>query len=94
LTTPQVPIAMFNDYHFATAGVTCEPGDLLVILTDGLTEVFDSADDEFGLDRLKELIRASATAPLESIEERVFSVVGAHGAQLDDQTLLLIRAVG
>ena len=94
LTTPQVPIAMFNDYHFATASVECEPGDLLVILTDGLTEVFDSADDEFGLDRLKELIRETATAPLESIEERVFTVVRAHGAQLDDQTLLLIRAIG
>jgi serine phosphatase RsbU (regulator of sigma subunit) len=92
LTTPQVPVAMFSDYQFATAAVTCEPGDLLVILTDGLTEVFDSADHEFGLDRLKRLIAENATSALETIEERVFTVVRAHGQQLDDQTLPLIRA--
>lgn len=84
---------MFSDYHFATAAVTCERGDLLVILTDGLTEVFDSADREFGLERLKHLIQENATATLESIEGRVFTVVRAHGQQLDDQTLLLIRGV-
>lgn len=92
LSIPQVPIAMFSDQRFTSAGVACEPGDLLVILTDGLTEVFDGADREFGLDRLKGLIRDHATAPLESIENRVFAAVRAHGAQLDDQTLLLIRA--
>ena len=92
LTTPQVPVAMFSEYTFAVADLTCEPGDLLVILTDGLTEVFDRADQEFGLDRLKNLIQQNATAPLETIEERVFSAVRAHGSQLDDQTLLLIRA--
>src|SRR5262245_13361848 len=93
LTTPQVPLAMFSDRVFSSGSVSCELGDLLVILTDGLTEVFDGADREFGLDRFKALIGDQATAPLESIERRVFAEVRAHGAQLDDQTLLLIRAV-
>jgi phosphoserine phosphatase RsbU/P len=93
LSTPQVPLAMFSDRLFTSGGVTCQPGDLLVILTDGLTEVFDGADREFGLDRFKVLIAHQATAPLDSIERRVFAEVRAHGVQLDDQTLLLIRAV-
>lgn len=92
LTTPQLPIAMFSDRLFTSACLTCEPGDLLVILTDGLTEVFDRTDQEFGLDRLKTLIRERAGAPLKAIEESIFAAVRAHGAQLDDQTLLLIRA--
>jgi len=93
LSIPQVPLAMFSDTLFTSAAVTCEPGDLLVILTDGLTEVFDSADREFGLERLESLIRDQATAPLDAIEARVFDEVRSHGAQIDDQTLLLIRAV-
>lgn len=91
LTTPQVPLAMFSDRQFTSAGVACEPGDLLVILTDGLTEVFDRADQEFGMERLKTLIQDQATAPLATIEDRVFAAIRAHGTQLDDQTLLLIR---
>lgn len=55
-STPQVPFAMFSDRLFTSGSVACEPGDLLVILTDGLTEVFDGADREFGLDRLNDLI--------------------------------------
>ena len=39
-----------------TGGVVA--GDLFVILTDGLTEVFDRHDQEFGLDRIKALLRA------------------------------------
>ena len=55
-STPQVPFAMFSDRRVTSGGVACEPGNLLVILTDGVTEVFDGADREFGLDRLKDLI--------------------------------------
>ena len=73
--------------------VACDPGDLLVILTDGLTEVFDRADREFGMQRVKTLIQGHAIAPLATIENRVFAAIRAHGAQLDDQTLLLIRVL-
>jgi serine phosphatase RsbU (regulator of sigma subunit) len=91
LSIPQVPVAMFGDRVFTSSAVTGDTGDLLIILTDGLVEVFDKGDQEFGFERLKALIRSHATAPLETIETRVFEAVRAHGAQLDDQTLLLIR---
>jgi serine phosphatase RsbU (regulator of sigma subunit) len=83
---------MFNDRSFSAAGVACAPGDLFVVLTDGLTEVFDAADREFGLERVKNLIGENARAPLDALEERLLAAVRAHGPQLDDQTLLLIRA--
>lgn len=93
LSTPQVPIAMFSERTFISDCVRCDPGDLLVIVTDGLTEVFDRADQEFGLERLKTMIQERGTAPLQTIEDTVFGAVRTHGAQLDDQTLLLIRAL-
>jgi serine phosphatase RsbU (regulator of sigma subunit) len=87
----QLSLAMFPECSFKAADVPCAPGDLFVVLTDGLTEVFDAADREFGLERVKSLIRENALAPLDTLEERLLAAVRAHGPQLDDQTLLLIR---
>jgi serine phosphatase RsbU (regulator of sigma subunit) len=62
-----------------------------VILTDGLTEVFDRREQEFGLERMKALIVAHADGPLEMLERRILDAVRGHGAQQDDQSLLLVR---
>ena len=53
----------------------------------------DKRDSEFGLERVKSLVAPIARAPLDAIERRILDEVRAHGPQMDDQTLLLIRAV-
>jgi len=92
LSVPQIPIAMFEDRRFTAARVDCGPGDLFVIVTDGLTEVFDAKDREFGFDRLKALVAQHAHAPLDTLTGAVLSAVHAHGPQDDHQTLLVVRA--
>jgi serine phosphatase RsbU (regulator of sigma subunit) len=82
---------MFEDTSFTSAEVSAAAGDLFVLLTDGLTEVFDNSGQELGLDRVKALISEHARAPLEQIEDRLLATVRAHGQQLDDQTVFLIR---
>jgi serine phosphatase RsbU (regulator of sigma subunit) len=93
LSMPQLPLAMFSDRVFRAEIVAFKPGDLFVILTDGLTEVFDARDQEFGLDRVKSIVQNNGMASLEIIEEHVMAAIRGHGRQLDDQTLLLIRAI-
>ena len=93
LSIPQLPLAMFPDTAYGSVPVTCETGDLLVVLTDGLTEVFDRADREFGLERVRDVIRAHARDSLSQIEARLLAAVRAYGPQLDDQTLLLVRVL-
>jgi serine phosphatase RsbU (regulator of sigma subunit) len=78
---------------FVASSITCEPGDLFVILTDRLTEVYDPADRRFAMDGIKRLSQEHARAPLELLEERLLAAVRAHGAQADDQTLVLLRAL-
>jgi serine phosphatase RsbU (regulator of sigma subunit) len=92
LTIAQVPLAMFEDRTFVASRVAWQPGDLFVILTDGLTDVFDKHDSEFGLDRIKAIVREHARSPLETLQTRLLDAVKAYGPQLDDQTVLLIRA--
>ena len=91
ITTPQIPVGMFEAYAFTSATADCEPGDLLALLTDGLIEVFDAADRELGLDAVKALLACSADRPLKEIADAIVAKARAHGAQIDDQTLLLFR---
>ena len=93
LSVPQIPLAMFEERRFTSARVSCAPGDLFVIVTDGLTEVFDARDREFGFDRLKAIVVQHARAPLETLVDAVLTAVRAHGRQDDDQTLLIVRAL-
>ena len=91
ITTPQIPIGIFERFEYRSASLECAPGDLLALITDGLTEVFDARDREFGFEAVKEILRESARLPLAQIADRVLAAARAHGAQMDDQTLLLIR---
>ncbi|MCS7311570.1 MAG: PP2C family protein-serine/threonine phosphatase [Acidobacteria bacterium] len=71
-----------------------QPGDLLVLYTDGITETTKVTGEEFGVQRLVEVVRRHRTEPLPAILERVFAAVDEFRdglSQEDDQTLILIR---
>jgi phosphoserine phosphatase RsbU/P len=74
--------------------VSLERDDCLVLYTDGVTESLNSEGNEFGLDRLAQSVRASATGGAPAIVKRVIEDVrnftGAN-PQNDDITLIAIR---
>ncbi len=70
---------------------TAGPGDLFALLTDGLIEVFDAERNELGFEWAKPVLRSSGNQPLSAIADRLLADARAHGSQLDDQTILLIR---
>jgi sigma-B regulation protein RsbU (phosphoserine phosphatase) len=84
---------MFPDTAYTSTRLDAAPGDLFVILTDGLTEVFDRREREFGLERMKALVAAHGDGPLDTLERRILDAVRAHGPQQDDQSLLLVRVL-
>jgi stage II sporulation SpoE-like protein len=74
---------------------TFEPGDRLLLYTDGVTEARDAAGELFGLDRLVELVeRVSADdLPLAEVARRLSHAVLEHqpGPPRDDATLVLVE---
>jgi sigma-B regulation protein RsbU (phosphoserine phosphatase) len=73
---------------------TVEPGDLLCLYSDGITEAVGPDDVEFGFDRLAGLLAESREMPLDELMQRIDREVSAHAgglAQGDDQTVLLLR---
>lgn len=91
LSVGQVPLGVLPGRTFEASRVTCAPGDVLLVLTDGLTEVFDADDHEFGMDRVRELLAAHASLPLEEIQGRLLDASRSYGTPHDDQSLILIR---
>src|SRR5437773_7785351 len=74
--------------------VSLERDDCLVLYTDGVTEALDTEGNEFGLERMIQSVRASATDGAQAIIRQVIDDVrnftGSH-PQSDDITLIAIR---
>lgn len=69
-------------------------GDLIVMYTDGVTEIFSEDGEEFGLDRLIEVVKSCRAKSCEEIEQRVYNEVRGFAArthQFDDFTLMIIK---
>ena len=64
---------------------------MLALLTDGLVEVFDSAGRELGFEWAKKTLATVADRTLQETADHLLTGARNHGAQLDDQSLLLIR---
>ncbi len=78
-----------------TVGVEhIEPGDLLALYTDGITEAEDGHDEEYGRDRLVRTLRNARHLDPLAIVDRIFSDVDDFAARshpADDQTLLVVK---
>ena len=91
LTVAQLPLGIVDGRPYVDVETTLAPGETMVLLTDGLTEVFDARDREFGLEGVKRVLIETSGRPLPEVRDRLLSQVRAQGPQLDDQTLLLVR---
>ncbi|MBU6302712.1 MAG: SpoIIE family protein phosphatase [Verrucomicrobia bacterium] len=71
-----------------------EPGDTMLLYTDGLTEAVNAAGEEYGGERLGQSLQLRASEPVESIMtgicEDVRGFAGSE-AQSDDITLIVIK---
>jgi len=91
LSMEQFPLGLLPGGRYASQRVSYSPRDLFLLLTDGITEVVNERDEEFGLARLERLMTQHAAQSLSQIWELVMGEVKQHGVQLDDQSLLLLR---
>jgi serine phosphatase RsbU (regulator of sigma subunit) len=90
----QFPLGLLPVSGFTGEAIEVGPGDLLVVATDGVLEVCDRQEEEFGIERVEGAIAANPRAPLEEMAGAILAGARAFGKQTDDQTLLMIRRVG
>jgi sigma-B regulation protein RsbU (phosphoserine phosphatase) len=90
------PVGLFRPAQYEQAEVQLDPGDLLVLFTDGISEAENPANDEWGEDALEASARAcNGIAPAEAIERimRNADQFVAGAPQHDDMTLVVARMV-
>ncbi len=93
LAMEQFPLGLFAHATFKSGvRLEVEPGDILVLLTDGLPEVEDASNEQFGLQRIGEIVAGNAEGSLSSLIEKLFTTARQFGPQTDDETLVLVRA--
>jgi len=97
--TPQTGgfmLGMFARTPYSTGSLQLEPGDSLVLYTDGITEAVDTSDEQYGEERFGTCLqRAAASGPVSAkdIVEAVTADVALFSGsapQADDTTLLVI----
>lgn len=87
----QYPLGLLPISGFTGEAIQLYPGDLLVVATDGVLEICDKKEEEFGVERLQQAIAANARRPLPELTQAILDKACAFGKQTDDQTLLVIR---
>jgi sigma-B regulation protein RsbU (phosphoserine phosphatase) len=91
-----VPLGMFRDTRYYEYFATIEPGQVLVLYTDGVTEAMNRALDEYGRDRLVEAVRQcrhlGAREMIDFIHRDVLNWTEGLGAT-DDVTFFIIKAL-
>ncbi len=89
------PLGMFPRAQFQTGEATLQPGDLLALYSDGITEAASKSGEEFGDGRLQAEIEKHSEKALAEIQAEVLEAVRnwAGDEPEDDMTLLMVRAI-
>ena len=74
-----LPLALFPGKPYGSSKLTLQPGDLLCLYTDGVTEANNPAGEEFGMPRLKEFLAAQVQQ--DAGRDRGGARQGARGAR-------------
>ena len=90
-----MPLGVLDDPHFPPGrAIRLEPGDLIILCTDGIIEAFNENDEQFGRHRLEAVVRQYARAPVKKIVREVGSRLEDYfigQSPSDDLTILVAR---
>src|SRR5260370_30289735 len=88
-------LGMFRKMSFEQEEVELRRGDRLLLFTDGVSEAFSEDDEEFGEDRLAQLLRGQLTLDAVELQETVLRAVTdfCNGNFHDDATLIALTVV-
>ncbi len=95
LTEGGMILGIMPDLEYKPASVELEDGDLIGLYSDGITEIMDAADVEFGRERLISVTRSLIHAPARNIIDGVINMVhqyaGNDSKPQDDITLMVLK---
>ena len=94
---PGVALGVAPEFTYDMYNATLEPGEALVLYTDGVTEAENEKTEQFGLDRLRGILGGAPPASAKDINTKVFEAVkefAGKAPQFDDITCLTLYRRG
>jgi sigma-B regulation protein RsbU (phosphoserine phosphatase) len=91
---PGVPLGSFPSSTYDEHTVDLKPGDVFVFYSDGISETFNAAGEEFGSDRVGQTVLQNLDKSAKEIVDAIFGTMQAFRAeaeQTDDQTVVVVK---
>ncbi|MEO8659322.1 MAG: SpoIIE family protein phosphatase [Bryobacteraceae bacterium] len=89
-----VPLGLLDDREYEELTFEAEPGDVIVLYSDGVQDQQNLTEEEYGRSRLAQLIKQVANLPAQVIVDTIMSDLDKYkqeGAIADDQTLIVMK---
>ncbi|HAV22899.1 MAG TPA: hypothetical protein DCX46_05280 [Bacteroidetes bacterium] len=89
-----LPLGLMRDMGYELGTVNIEPGDVLTMYTDGITEAINSKDEQFEECRLKSALSGAAGKPAVDVHARIVSDLSAFVGTTpaaDDATIVILK---
>jgi sigma-B regulation protein RsbU (phosphoserine phosphatase) len=94
LKTGGMIVGMFPFSQYEEGSVQLEPGDVLMLFTDGVSEAHNPQEEEFGEDRIQEALRHYQHLPVNEMSTAILAELRewmADAPQHDDLTFVLMK---
>jgi phosphoserine phosphatase RsbU/P len=91
-----LPLGLMDFAEYDVGHAKLNPGDVLFIYSDGVSEANNLNEDEFGMDRLKQVISTNVGRSASGIRDRVEAALSEFtgtAAPNDDITLVIVKRV-
>ncbi len=88
------PLGLFPDVRYEEISVATRPGDVLVFLSDGITDAQDASGEMFGTERVVDLVRAYCQASASELASIILASVArfqGEAERFDDETVVVLR---
>jgi sigma-B regulation protein RsbU (phosphoserine phosphatase) len=89
-----VPVGLLENVEYEEEAFEAQPGDVVLLYSDGIQDQTGDGPDEYGRTRLREVLRGHAGEPAQEIADAIFTDLdawrGPHPLH-DDQTIIVLK---
>lgn len=91
-----IVVGAISEYDYQETKINFDQGNLLVLYSDGITEAMTKNEEEFGEERLLEIVKKNKTDDAKDLINKIFLTVNEYTGnvpQMDDMTVVVIKRV-
>jgi phosphoserine phosphatase RsbU/P len=87
-----VPLGLLDAREYEEVPFQAEPGDVVVLYSDGITDHMNAAGEEYGRGRLAQVVRANCAAPAAALVNAILDDLDRYSTTaFDDQTVFVLK---